>query len=63
MIKTTMIKVSQKSLNIDVLDELYSALEEETLSPFLEKGIEGFEAWAVEEGNVFYFGKMKDSKR
>ncbi|MHA1223625.1 MAG: hypothetical protein ACTSP3_10375 [Candidatus Heimdallarchaeaceae archaeon] len=30
--KTTMIRVSQKSLNIDTLDELYSALEEEELT-------------------------------
>ena len=31
MIKTTMIRISQKSLNIETLDELYSALEKESI--------------------------------
>ncbi|MFW9851507.1 MAG: hypothetical protein ACFFDS_01035 [Candidatus Thorarchaeota archaeon] len=31
MIKTTMIRISQKSLNIETLDELYSALDKESI--------------------------------
>ena len=32
MVKTTMIRISQKSLNIDILNEIYSALEEESIT-------------------------------
>ena len=32
MVKTTMIRISQKSLNIDILNEIYTALEEESIT-------------------------------
>ncbi|MDO8647492.1 MAG: metallophosphoesterase [Candidatus Diapherotrites archaeon] len=37
----------------DVLNEI-------PLSPFLETNLENFEAWAVEKGKSYYFGKLKN---
>lgn len=37
----------------------HDILQQETLSPFLEKGLQEFQAWIVED-QVYYFGKIKD---
>jgi len=53
--KTLVVLPSFNSFN-----EGSDVLKESPLSPFLEKGLEEFEAWVLEGNESYYFGKLKN---
>lgn len=49
--------------SLNFITEGSGLLQEETISPFMQKNLGNFEVYGVEGFEVFYFGKLRDLKK